>query len=102
MTTYSLTLRDDHEAQLPSHLPRGDGCEHAAYPICNLASIRFSGSARTYFEESTVSAFGGLCIQKFSPAIETYRSDRLGLTAQRAASQQGPIAASIERFGFTN
>jgi hypothetical protein len=41
MTTYSLTLRDDHEAQLCSHLPRGDGCEHAAYLICNLASIRF-------------------------------------------------------------
>lgn len=34
MTTYSLTLRDDHEAQSRSHLL--DGCEHAAYLISHI------------------------------------------------------------------
>ena len=104
MTTYSLTLRDDHEAQSRSHLL--DGCEHAAYLICNLASIRFGGSARTYFEESTVSAFGGLCMRKFSPAIEhvSVRSLRpYPRNARRHSKAQiKQIAASIERFGFTN
>jgi molybdopterin/thiamine biosynthesis adenylyltransferase len=41
MTTHSLTFRDDHLARLREHLLRGDGCEHAAYVLCNVASIRF-------------------------------------------------------------
>ena len=40
MSTYSLTLRDDHLATLKAHLLRGDGCEHAAYLLCNSAAIR--------------------------------------------------------------
>lgn len=40
MTIHSLTLRDDHLAQLRAHLLRDDGCEHAAYLLCNVASIR--------------------------------------------------------------
>lgn len=40
MTTYSLTLRDDHLEQLRDHLLRDDGCEHAAYILCNVAAIR--------------------------------------------------------------
>jgi len=40
MTAYSLTLRDEHLTQLRNHLLREDGCEHAAYVLCNVASIR--------------------------------------------------------------
>ena len=40
MTTYSLTMREDHETMLRAHLLRGDGTEHAAYVICNRAAIR--------------------------------------------------------------
>lgn len=40
MTTYSLTMREDHEAMLRAHLLRGDSAEHAAYVICNRAAIR--------------------------------------------------------------
>jgi len=40
MTTYSLTLRDEHLTQLRNHLLREEGCEHAAYVLCNVASIR--------------------------------------------------------------
>jgi len=40
MTTYSLTLRDDHVDELRRHLLRGDGHEHAAYVICGHAAIR--------------------------------------------------------------
>jgi hypothetical protein len=86
MTTYSLTLRDDHEAQLPSHLLRGDGCEQAAYLICNLASIRFGDILKN--RQSRLS--GAFAYKNSVPRSSTYRSDRLGLTAQRAASQQGP------------
>ena len=40
MTTHSLTLRDDHLKELRDHLLRDDGCEHAAYLLCNVAAIR--------------------------------------------------------------
>lgn len=40
MTAYSLTIRDEHLVQLKTHLLRDDGCEHAAYILCNIASIR--------------------------------------------------------------
>lgn len=40
MTTYSLTLRDEHLAQLKDHLLRVDGREHAAYILCNRAVVR--------------------------------------------------------------
>lgn len=40
MTTYSLTLREDHEAALRAHMLRGDGLEHAAYVLCCRAAIR--------------------------------------------------------------
>jgi molybdopterin/thiamine biosynthesis adenylyltransferase len=40
MTTYSLTLREEQEAQLYAHLLRGDGREHAAYVVCSRALIR--------------------------------------------------------------
>jgi len=40
MTSFSLTLREDHEAALRAHLLRGDGLEHAAYVLCGRAAIR--------------------------------------------------------------
>lgn len=40
MTTYSLTMREDHVAELQAHLLRDDGCEHAAYLICSPCQIR--------------------------------------------------------------
>lgn len=40
MTAYSLTLSDQHLAQLKTHLLREDGNEHVAYILCNRVSIR--------------------------------------------------------------
>lgn len=40
MTTYSLTMRADHEALLRTHLLRSDGAEHAAYVLCHRAAIK--------------------------------------------------------------
>jgi molybdopterin/thiamine biosynthesis adenylyltransferase len=40
MTTYSLTLREEHASELCIHLLRGDGREHAAYVICGRSVIR--------------------------------------------------------------
>lgn len=40
MTTYSMTLRREHFDELKAHLIRDDGCEHAAYVLCNKATIR--------------------------------------------------------------
>lgn len=40
MTAFTLTLREDHLAALRAHLLRDDGCEHAAYVLCNVACIR--------------------------------------------------------------
>ena len=37
MTTYSLTLREDHLAGLQAHLLRPDRCEHVAYVLCSEA-----------------------------------------------------------------
>jgi hypothetical protein len=39
-TSFSLTMREDHEALLRAHLLRGDGAEHAAYVLCHRAAIR--------------------------------------------------------------
>lgn len=40
MTTYSLSLQQRHLDDLTRHLIRDDGCEHAAYLLCNKAEIR--------------------------------------------------------------
>ncbi len=40
MTTYSLTLRQDHFEDLKAHLIHLDGCERAAYVLCREANIR--------------------------------------------------------------
>lgn len=40
MTTYSMTLRREHLDQLKKHLIRDDGCEHAAYILCNRSAAR--------------------------------------------------------------
>lgn len=40
MKIYSLTIREEHLAQLKSHLLRDDRCEHAAYLLCSKALIR--------------------------------------------------------------
>lgn len=40
MKIHSLTIREDHLLQLKRHLLRDDGCEHAAYVLCNKAQIR--------------------------------------------------------------
>lgn len=39
MTTYSLTLRQDHSEELEALLLHPDGCERAAYILCREASI---------------------------------------------------------------
>lgn len=41
MTTYSLTLREEHLDVLTSHLLREDGYERAAYLLCNQVRIGF-------------------------------------------------------------
>ncbi len=40
MTTYSLTLRDEHLGEICNHLWRPDGFEHVAYVLCTEAEIR--------------------------------------------------------------
>lgn len=40
MTSFSLTMRADHETQLRAHLLRPGGAEHAAYVLCHRAAIR--------------------------------------------------------------
>jgi len=40
MTTYSLTVRSAHLAELRRHLIRQDGNEHAAYLLCSSALSR--------------------------------------------------------------
>lgn len=39
MTTFSLTIREDHLDQLRAHLLRPDGCEHVAYLLCGKAYV---------------------------------------------------------------
>jgi len=57
MTTYSLTLQHEHFEQLKSHLIRDDGCEHAAYMLCNRAVVRndpWDRQAHTKFLSSRI------------------------------------------------
>jgi molybdopterin/thiamine biosynthesis adenylyltransferase/proteasome lid subunit RPN8/RPN11 len=40
MTSYSVTLRDEHLTRLKAHLLHEDECERAAYVICNKAAVK--------------------------------------------------------------
>jgi hypothetical protein len=78
MTTYSLTLRDDHEAQLRGHLLRGDGCEHSVVPLAHILKNRQTRLSGAFACENSV------------PRSSTYRSDRLGLIHSKAQIKQSP------------
>lgn len=51
MTIYSFTFRKDHLDQIESALLRDDGCEHAAYVLCNKAFLVIDPWARQAHEK---------------------------------------------------
>lgn len=56
MTIYSLTMRDEDFETLKSHLNRGDGCEQAAYLLCNKVRVNFDPWERQIHEKFLVAS----------------------------------------------
>lgn len=55
MKIHSLTMREEHLVQLKNHLLRDDGCEHAAYLLCNKALIKHDPWGRCVHSKYLVS-----------------------------------------------
>lgn len=54
MTIYSLTMREENFEILKSSLNREDGCEHAAYLLCNKVRAKFDPWERQIHEKFLV------------------------------------------------
>ena len=97
MTTHSLTLRDDHLNQLRDHLLRDDGCEHAAYLLCNVASIRRDPwnreAHRNYLSARVISVPDDQVVQS-TPSIVTWSTASFVRTLKEAAGS-GQIVAVV-------
>ena len=95
MTTYSLTLRDDHLDQLKAHLLRGDGCEHAAYILCNTALARrdpWDRHAHRKFLSSRVVPVPDDQIIESTPRLVTWGTASFVRVLKQAAADKQVVA----------
>jgi molybdopterin/thiamine biosynthesis adenylyltransferase len=97
MTTYSLTLRDDHLEALAGHLLRDDGCEHAAYLLCNEVRIRHDPwnrqAHRTYLSSEVLPVSDDQIVES-SPTLVTWRTACFAKALKRA-QQRGQVVAIV-------
>ncbi|MEX2166679.1 MAG: ThiF family adenylyltransferase [Methyloceanibacter sp.] len=95
MTIHSLTLRGEHLAELRDHLLRGDGCEHAAYLLCNVASIRHDPwerqAHRKYLSAKVIPVPDDQVIES-TPALVTWSTVSFVHALKEAAANNQVIA----------
>lgn len=91
MTTHSLTLREDHFEVLRHHLLREDGLEHAAYLLCNAASVRRDPwdreSHRKYLSANVVPVPDDQIIHQ-TPTLVSWRTASYVKALREAASNR--------------
>lgn len=107
MTTYSLTLRQDHFEGLKAHLIHPDGCERAAYVLCREANIRvdpWDRVAHRKFLSCELRLVPAEDLLESTPDHVTWRTQSF-VTALKAASAGGMTVAvvhnhpaSVDRF----
>ncbi|WP_442579340.1 ThiF family adenylyltransferase [Mesorhizobium sp. ASY16-5R] len=97
MTTYSLTMREDHADLLRAHLLRGDGNEHAAYVLCSRAAIRrdpWDREAHERYHSVRVIPVPDDQVLASSPGLITW-STASYVRALREAAAQGYVVAVV-------
>lgn len=97
MTTYSLTMREDHGGELRAHLLRGDGHEHAAYVICSRTAIRrdpWDREAHEKYLSVRVIPVPDDQVLASSPGLITW-STASYVRALREAAAQGCVVAVV-------
>jgi molybdopterin/thiamine biosynthesis adenylyltransferase len=97
MTTYSLTLREEHLEVLRAHLLRPDGDEHVAYVLCSRADIRFDPwdqQAHQKFLGYTVIPVSDDQIIESTPNLVTWQTTSF-LSALKKASLNDQVIAII-------
>ena len=95
MTVFSLTLRYDHLAALRDHLLRDDGCEHAAYVLCNIGTIRhdpWERQAHRKFLSAEVIPVPDDQVIESTPQLVTWRTASFVRTLKRAAADNQVVA----------
>ncbi len=103
MTTYSLTLRDDHAGELQRHLLRGDGHEHAAYVICARAAIRhdpWDRQAHEKFLSVRVIPVPDDQVLESSPGLITWSTASF-VRALKEAAAHDQVVAVVHKHPFS-
>lgn len=97
MTVFSLTLRDEDLGRLRGHLLRDDGCEHAAYLLCNDAAIRHDPWARQSHRKficAEVIPVPDDQVVESTPQLVTWRTASF-VRALRRAAEAGQTVAVV-------
>jgi molybdopterin/thiamine biosynthesis adenylyltransferase len=95
MTAFTLTLREEHLAALRAHLVRDDGCEHAAYVLCNVASIRhdpWERQAHRKFLSAEVIAVPDDQVIESTPQLVTWQTASFVRALKCAAANNQVVA----------
>lgn len=97
MTTYSLSLQEQHLAALKGHLLRGDGNEHAAYLLCGRADVRadpWDRQTHTTFVSAKVIPVPDDQVVESTPNVITWSTTSF-VAALREAAQNDQIVAVV-------
>lgn len=95
MTTYSLTLREDHLAELQAHLLRPDGYEHIAYVLCSEARAAvdpWDCETHRKFLSFEVIAVSDDHIVESTPHLVTWRTASFVAALKRAHARNQIVA----------
>ena len=101
MTTYSATFREDHSAQLQTHLFRPDGCEHVAYVLCTEAKVSvdpWDREAHRKFLSYEVIPVPDDQIVESSPHLVTWKTTSF-LVALKRAKALNAVVAVVHNHG---
>lgn len=97
MTTYSLTMRQDHVENLKASLLQPDGCERAAYVLCREGSVvadPWDREAHRKFLSCEVRAVPAEDVIESAPGHITWRT-RSFVAALKAAKADGMTVAVV-------
>jgi molybdopterin/thiamine biosynthesis adenylyltransferase len=101
MTTYSLTFREDHLAEIRAHLLRPDGCEHVAYVLCSEAKISADPwdreTHRKFLSYEVVTVADDQIVES-TPHLVTWRTASF-VAALKRAQTRNQILAIVHNHG---
>ena len=95
MITFSFTFRVDHFDQVVSHLLRDDGCEHAAYVLCNGSHSEWDPwerQAHRKFLSAKVISVPDEDVVESTPGRVTWRTTSFARVLKEAEANQQTVA----------